>query len=288
MRVLFIVNPIAGGIIKDFSVYPARYLDITKHKYNIVYSEYAGHAEVLARDSNADIVVAVGGDGTVNEVGKALIGSEKILGIIPCGSGNGLARHLGFSNHWEAFNSINQVQTIQMDTGLINGCVFLCTCGVGLDAEVSQLFANSKRRGLLVYCVDTIKAWKNYSPQQYDITIDGITYTEKAMLITVGNANQWGNNALITPLASICDGMLDVTVLHDFCFFNTPRLLTQLLTGRLYNNRKISHYKGKTIIINRADIGPAHFDGDPIAMGRTINISLSNRKIRVLSGKREV
>ena len=288
MRVLFIVNPVSGGLVKNISNYPSRYLDLKKYNYDIVYTEYAGHAVSLAKESNADIVVAVGGDGTVNEVGRALIGTDKILGIIPCGSGNGLARHLGLSNYMKAFDSINQFQTIQMDTGLINERVFFCTCGVGLDAEVSQMFANSKRRGLLLYCIDTIKALVNYTPHRYDITIDGDIYTDEAILITVGNANQWGNNAYITPLASICDGMLDITVLRDFNFLGIPRLLLQLLTGRLYNNRKTTHYKGKSIVINRTDAGPAHFDGDPITMGKTISISLSERKLRVLSGKRKV
>ena len=287
MKILFVVNPIAGGIIKNFSKYPSLYLDHSKCSYDIVFTEYAGHAELLAKDSDADIIVAVGGDGTVNEIGRALIGTRKVLGIIPCGSGNGLARHLGLTNYLDTFEAIKHCHITQMDVGLINENVFFCTCGIGLDAEVSSLFADSNKRGFLMYCIDTLKAWIHYSPKKYVITVDGTTYTEEAILVTVGNANQWGNNAQITPEASICDGALDITVLHEFKTKSIPRIILQLLTGHLYNNRSAIHYRGKNIHIQRSTSGPAHFDGDPLYLEKTINISLANRKVRVLYGSKD-
>lgn len=286
MKILFIVNPMSGRAVRHFSEIPRKYLNLSQHSYEIVLTEYAGHAEVLAKDSNAEMIVAVGGDGTVNEVGRAVIGSDKIMGVIPCGSGNGLARHLGLSNYQKAFDAINRVDSTHIDVGLINGHEFFCTCGIGLDAEVSFLFSNSEHRSLMGYSIDAIKAWRSYALQNYSITVDGINVQEKAVLITVGNANQWGNHAFITPFASVCDGVLDVTVLHDFNFLDSPRLIIQLFSGRLYNNRKVNHYRGKDIAISRNESGPAHVDGDPISMGRMIHISVSNMKLRILSNYR--
>lgn len=283
MRVLFIVNPVAGGALKDLSRLVSGYLDLTQYSFDIVYTEYAGHAELLAKNSDADIIVAVGGDGTVNEVGRALIGTNKILAIMPTGSGNGLAKHLGFNSFKDAFDSINHVNTFQMDVGLIDDRVFFCTCGVGLDAEVSAMFANSKRRGLIMYCIDTIKAWNKYHSHKYTIIVDGISRIEDAMLITVGNASQWGNNAFITPLASVCDGLLDITVLRRFSILNVPLILLQLITKRLYRNRKVAHYEGEDITIIRDNHGPAHYDGTPICCGKSIHISLLKNKVRVLA-----
>ena len=283
MKVVFVVNPISGGADKSFLFHVQRHLDFSKISYSIVYTEYAGHAEQLARDAVADIIVAVGGDGTVNEVARGIAGSDKVLGIIPCGSGNGLAYHLGISrNYKKALSVIKEGHIVSMDEGVVCGHSFFCTCGVGLDANVSLVFSRSKKRGFLTYVTDTYKVWKQYKPEEYKIIVDGVEYAGRAMLVTVGNANQWGNQARITPLASVSDGFLDMTILQPINFLEIPAIAFLLMTGHLYRSRKVVHKKGRRMVIHRARSGVAHIDGDPVFLGDKLDISIKEGCVKVL------
>ena len=281
MDYLFIVNPVSGGIKTEFP-------EVVKRKFNsstyeIVYTEYPGHATELARNSDKSVVVAVGGDGTVNEVAKGLLGTGKILGIIPCGSGNGLAYHLGIPKGIDrALDIVALPNVMHMDVGYINGHLFLCTCGIGLDADVSMLFAKSKRRGLVTYVVDALKAWKSYKYQECNLTIDDASFKVSPTLITIGNANQWGNNAYITPLASVSDGRLDVSVISRISLWNVPGLAYRLLAKTLYHHKKVSNFKASTIDIHREGGGPAHYDGEPLSLGKDIHISVVHEALAVV------
>ena len=275
---LFIVNPISGKGRKEEII---NRLKADGHK--VVYTEYAGHGEKIAKEASEKIIVAVGGDGTVNEVAKGIMGSDKILGIIPCGSGDGLALHLGISRNFEkALKTILNGNVRAIDTASINGRPFFSVCGVGFDAVVSEQFALSGKRGLMNYIEQGIKTWTSYRPEKYRITIDDRTWENKAALVTVGNSSQWGNNAKIAPLADISDGMLDITVVDMFNTIEMPALGYLLLTGRLDHNSKVHCYRGKNITISRKTEGPAHADGDWFEAGTDIEISILPHSLNVL------
>jgi len=275
---LFIVNPISGKSRKE------RIINRLKADgQKVVCTEYAGHAEKLAREASEKIIVAVGGDGTVNEVAKGILGSDKILGIIPCGSGDGLALHLGISRNFnKALKTLTEGRIHIIDTASINGKPFFSVCGIGFDAVVSERFAHSGKRGLMNYIEQGLKTWREYTPEKYTICIDGKSWENEAALITVGNSNQWGNNAKIAPLADISDGMLDVTVVDMFNTMDMPALGYLLLTGRLDHNSKVHCYRGKEISISRKTEGPAHADGDWFEAGTEINISILPHSLNVL------
>lgn len=275
---LFIINPISGKGKK------AKIAQLLLAKgYKVAFTEYAGHAEVLAREATDEVVVAVGGDGTVNEVARGIVGTEKALGIIPCGSGDGLARHLGLSHNIEkALRTIEQGECKRMDTAEVNGRLFLSVCGVGFDAVVSERFAKSGKRGLANYIRQGLKTWRNYTPEKYIIEIDGKEHHTEALFITVGNSDQWGNNAKITPLADCCDGILDITIVEKFGVLEMPWLALRLMTGTLQRSRKVHCYKGKEVRIIRECEGAAHADGDWFMESATLNIKILPSTLKVI------
>lgn len=275
---LFIVNPISGKGRKQ------RIISRLKEAgHEVVCTEYAGHAEKLAREASAQVVVAVGGDGTVNEVARGLIGTGKTLGIIPCGSGDGLARHLGISHSFEAaINTITSGKTSPLDAGSINDRMFFSVCGVGFDAAVSENFAKCGKRGLSSYIREGLKVWRTYIPERYTLTIDGKTIEHNAMFITVGNSNQWGNGAKITPLADSSDGILDITVVDGFNMVEIPFLAGKLMTGRAHKSHHVQTYRGQHILISRESEGPAHADGDWFLTGKTLEIKIFPHALKVL------
>lgn len=275
---IFIVNPISG---KGRSKRLANKL--LAKGYKVLFTEYAGHAEKLAREAIDEVVVAVGGDGTVNEVARGLVGSNKALGIIPCGSGDGLARHLGISHNTnKALKRIENGECKCMDAAKINGRLFFSVCGVGFDAVVSERFAKCGKRGLANYIKQGLKTWKEYAPERYTIEIDGTSIETDALFITIGNSNQWGNGAKITPLADCCDGILDITVVEEFGAFALPGMAYRLMTGTLDRSQRVHCYKGKNIRIVRANEGPAHADGDWFIASNTLEIKILPSALKVL------
>lgn len=279
------MNPIAGTRSKKRIL---KYLDTLSSAgecaVEICQTKAKGDATRLARESDADIIVAVGGDGTVHEVAQGILGSQKSLGIIPCGSGDGLALHLGISrNPRVALRTLPNSRSEYIDYGTINGQdQFFCTAGVGLDADVAWEFANSNRRGLWSYISLAWKIWQHSDPQDYTVKIDNVTTSVKAVLITVGNANQWGNQARITSLASVQDGLLDVCIVAPFKTIEIPALAAKLLTGHAHNSKRVHMSRGKDIVIHRQQEGPVHFDGDPYMMGTDIHITINQAAMRVL------
>lgn len=275
---LFIVNPISGQGNKTRIV-----SRLSKRNCRVVYTEYAGHAEKLAREAEEDIVVAVGGDGTVNEVARGLIGTGKTLGIIPRGSGDGLALHLGLSH-----DLIRNIRTIEagktrlLDAAMINGRYFFSVCGVGLDAIVSEKFAKSGRRGLASYIEQAINTWKNHSSERYEIEVDGKIMVHEAVMVTVGNSDQWGHGAKVAPLADSSDGILDITVVEDFKDIEIPMLAYRLMTGTVNKASNIHCYKGKHIRITREKAGPAHADGDWFNADGTLEITIKEHALKVI------
>ena len=286
-KILFIINPKSGTDKKIFvrqSI--GRYIDTTLFDYKIRYTEYAQHAEVLAKEAVSqgfDVVVAVGGDGTVNEVARALIHTETALGIIPCGSGNGLARHLQIPvDTIGAIKLINAYAVKSLDYGVINNMPFFCTCGMGFDAFVSMKFAEGGKRGMLSYIENTLRETLAYKPDTYTIQFDNQEVTQKAFVIACGNASQYGNNAFITPFASMSDGLMDVTILEPFTALEAPQLAVQLFNGTLHTNSRVKMFKAKSVKISRNVSSPVHCDGDPIKTDLDINVHIEHQGINVL------
>ena len=283
-RIAFIVNPISGGKDKkDVLAAIGRYLDLTDCSYEVLPTRRAGEGTLLAREVEADVVVAVGGDGTVSEVARGLLGSRKILGILPCGSGDGLALHLGISrNPAQAVKTLNTGQVARIDAGRLDGRPFFCTAGVGLDAAVSLDFARSSRRGLNTYITTAWEDWKHRVPEQYVVETDSEAWAGEALFITVGNANQWGNEARIAPRASLCDGLLDVTVVQPFPVWEIPDLAARLMVGKADTSHHVRIFRSAHVHIHRERPGAAHADGDPFETGVDLNLSVSKGELQVI------
>ena len=284
-KAVFIVNPISGGKAKTRVVSAIeKQLDSSVFEYEIVYTERPGHGTEIARDCEADLVVAVGGDGTVSEVAQGIIlsGKPKTFGIVPCGSGDGLALHLGISrNPRKAVAVLNGGATGVMDYGTVNGKPFFCTTGTGFDADVAEAFAASGKRGLWTYITTALRLWWGFKPSNYTIEVDGQKIETAAAMVTVGNVNQWGNQARITPLASVSDGKMDVTVVRPFRSWDIPALALKLMIGRAHKARKVISLRGASVRISRDSEGACHFDGDPCRFGREITVETHPAALRV-------
>ena len=284
-RITFIVNPVSGGKDKkDVLAAIGRYLDLSQFSYEVLQTGQAGDATKWARESEADIVVAVGGDGTVSEVATGLLGTEKALGILPCGSGDGLALHLGISRSpAKAVKVLNDACIATIDAATVNGRPFFCTAGVGLDADVSLDFARSEKRGLTTYITTAWEDWKQRNPNdKYVVETDTEAWAGPAVFITVGNANQWGNEARIVPKASLRDGLLDVTVVQPFSTLEIPDLAARLMLGKADSSRHVRTFRGKTVRIHRDHSGPAHCDGDPFEAGVDLQMEIKPGALRVV------
>lgn len=288
LKILFLINPKSGVGGKGSIVRSIREL-VDKNKYivDIKKTQYVAHATELAKDAvsrGVDVVVAVGGDGTVNEVARALVDSETALGIIPCGSGNGLARHLGIPiDVRRAIEFLNKAVPVKVDYGKINNIPFFCTCGVGFDALVSSSFARGTRRGLLGYMNQTLVDWLNYKPEIYEIESESFKKRYKAFLIACGNASQYGNNAYISPNASMSDGLLSVTILEPFTAADVPVILGQLFGRSLTRNGHIKTLEAKWLRIKRHTPGPVHFDGEPTEMDAEIVVEIVSLGLSVMA-----
>jgi len=287
-KICFIVNPVSGtGSWKGIEESITNYLD-PSFKTVICYTEYAGHAIELANDAakTCDVVVAVGGDGMMNEVARGIMGTNAALAIVPTGSGNALARHLRIPiNHKGAIECINKMNTHIIDTATMNDEDFFAVCGTGFDAEVANKFANSKKRGFFTYLYLSASTYFNYKPQTYDITVDGNTIQVKAFLISIANSSQYGNNAHIAPKASTRDGMLDISIVKPFSLLVSPILAYRLFHWSLDRSPYIITEKGKSINIRNADKETQlciHYDGEPAGYADSINVEIAPRTLKVV------
>lgn len=284
---LAIINPISGTAKKEYVPETLnRIIDKEKFDLTIRFTQRQGHASELTKEAIKEGfygVVAIGGDGTINEVASALCGSDTALGIIPCGSGNGLARHLGVPvNIEKAIQIINIDNVESLDYCTVNDQPFFCTCGVGFDAHVSEKFAQSHKRGPLAYVQNTLIEYLKYRPQKYVIEMGEEVLTEEAFLIACGNASQYGNNAYITPRASMHDGLIDVTVIHPFTPLDTALMSVLLFTRHIDQDININTYRTPELVIRRDKPGVMHIDGDPVMMDADLHIKCHKAGIKML------
>lgn len=273
--VRFIINPISGmGKGIDLPSEINRVIDRDVLIPEILLTTKPGDAcELTQRAINDGIkyVIAVGGDGTVNEVARELVNTNTALGIIPKGSGNGLARHLGISmSSSKALRVINKRNVIKTDYGTLNGTPFFCTAGIGFDALVGNKFAQLDSRGFTNYLKTIILEYFTYKPTPYQIKLNNQVIEKEAFLITIANASQWGNNAFIAPTASVQDGKFNVTIMSPFPMILAPTIGIQLLTKQITHSHFVETFEVDQIEIKRPKPDCVHVDGEPLKMSETL------------------
>jgi diacylglycerol kinase (ATP) len=287
-KALFIINPISGGKKKDgVPDLIEKYLGGSIFKTVIVFSDGVAHARQIAKEAvnKFDVIVAVGGDGTVNEVASAIVGSNTALGIIPFGSGNGLARFLGIPmDTVKAIETLGAGRTLYIDSAKLNGKPFFNMAGMGFDAHISEVFSHTKKRGFISYIKSSIKEITTYKAQPYIITIDGKAYEREAFMLSFANSSQYGNNAHISPNASVQDGLLDVCVIKQFPLWRFFEMGIRMITKTSDKTKYVEIIRGKQIHINRPTPGPVHLDGEPQIAGTDAQVEIVPLSLKVIVG----
>jgi diacylglycerol kinase (ATP) len=228
-------------------------------------------------------IFAVGGDGTIHEVAKRLIGTDLALGVVPTGSGNGFARHLGLPmNFRNAIRACCGLRLEIIDTATVNGKPFINMMGIGFDAWIADAFANAGTRGMSTYVRVGLRGFARYAAEEYEVTVDGSTTKHRAFVVAVANASQYGNNARIAPLASMRDGILDVTLIEHAPLFRLPLIAARLFAGSVHRARGVVTLRGRSIVIRRPSAGAAHLDGEPVRLPDVLTIEIVPRSLRVI------
>ncbi len=288
-KALFIINPIAGGKSKDkVPELIARYLDENIFTYQIAYTQAPAEASIIAKHAinDYDIIVAVGGDGTVNEIASAMAGSKATFAVIPYGSGNGLSRFLHIPmDTAAAIKNLNYLCTETIDGAKMNGKWFFNMAGMGFDAHISEVFAQQKERGFSTYFKSSLQEITNYKPQTYQLTIDGKQYKREAFMLSFANSSQYGNNAHISPMASVQDGLLDVCIIKPFPLYLFPRMGLRMFFKTADKSNYVEIIKGKKIEVKRLEAGPVHLDGEPQILGADLHIEVVPHTLNIIVGK---
>ena len=230
-----------------------------------------------------DVIVAVGGDGTVHETAKHLIGRNLALGILPTGSGNGFARHIGLPlDAALAIDACRAGRVVTIDTAEVNGMPFLGVMGVGFDALIADRFASSDVRGLETYVREGVFAFTHFKADDYELEANGETLSRRAFVVAVANSGQYGNNARIAPLASLTDGLLDVVVVEETTIIGATLLLARLFNGTLDKASSVTTLRTSEVRIKRGGEGPAHLDGEPVTLPAELVVKVRPLSLRLL------
>jgi diacylglycerol kinase (ATP) len=287
-RIAFIVNPISGTKDKEriISYLQHMFMGVEGIESSFYTTKFAGDATRAAREfatTGYDIVVAIGGDGTVNEIARGLIHTDTALGIVPIGSGNGLARHFAIPlSYVNAAEVIMRGKSKVMDAGCINGETFFCTAGLGFEAEIGERFNKAKGRGLITYMEVCAKEFVKYKEEKYKITICGNTFESDAFLITFANCSQWGNNVYIAPNADASDGMIDMVIWKKSPIVTMPVLAVDLFIRTINQSEFVDSFRTKEVKIERDTDGYIQFDGESRIMGREINVSVLHNSVKII------
>jgi len=286
-HIVFIVNPKSGvERQKEISHAIDVHLDSKQYTHEIRFTEYAKHGVKLAAEAAADgayAVVAVGGDGSVNDIVHGLAGSDTVLGIIPKGSGNGMARTMRIPlTTDEAVKVISKGNVAAMDVGNANGQLFISNAGVAFDALISRKFAKSEKRGLMVYSWLVTKYLWLYKTWDFNITIDGNEMRERAFMINVANGEQFGYNFLIAPMASYTDGLLDIVVIRKFPKIMGGLIALRAMTGTITRSPYVKHFTGKEITISHPNLRLMQTDGDAHECSNSITFKIAPGAQRVI------
>lgn len=288
-KALFIINPISGGKKKDrVPELIQKNLDSSVFQYDIIFTTGSMHASELALEAvgNYDYVVAVGGDGTVNEIASSIVETDTALGIIPFGSGNGLARFLGIPmDTEEAIKTLNAERIEVIDSAKLNGQWFFNMAGMGFDAHISEVFSHNKTRGFGAYIKSAFHEIANYKPEIYHLEIDGILYEREAFMLSFANSSQYGNNAHVSPHASVQDGLIDVCIIKAFPLYRFPEMGLRMFTKTSEGSKYVEIIRAKHIIVKRTQSGPVHLDGEPQIVDAYAEINIVPRSLKIITGK---
>jgi diacylglycerol kinase (ATP) len=284
VKALFIVNE-RSGKKRDFDVTEViRASDVFDSTV-----QQCGRKEDLdamiddAERDGIQVVFAVGGDGTVHETAKRLIGRKPALGILPTGSGNGFARHIGLPlDPAGALESCRGGRIVTIDTALVNEHPFLGVMGIGFDAMIADRFASSAVRGLETYVREGLRAFAGFRSEEYEVTANGNTIRQRAFVVAIANSGQYGNNARIAPLASLQDGLLDVVIINEMHLVDAGFLLARLFSGTIHQAKGVTSFQTAELTVRRAAEGPAHLDGEPFTLGAELCVRVVPRSLRLL------
>jgi diacylglycerol kinase (ATP) len=289
LKTRFIVNPRSGRALRALDAVKAY---AAQRGAEVVLTERRRHATDLATEAIAtgfELIVAVGGDGTMNEVASALTGTTAILGLIPCGSGDGLGRHLGI--HGSVRHALNLLQDgvpRLIDTGYADGHPFFTAAGIGFEAEIAQRFNELKRRGFLRYLSTSAMALRTWKPQSYAVTTPRGRTELRAFTLAVSNSDQYGNNAIISPGATADDGLIDLCAIPPLSLFNTLPLVLRLFSGTINRRRDVFLSRAIEFTVERSAPGLLHTDGETYEAGRVIKFAVSPASLRILVPKRKM
>lgn len=290
-KAFLIVNKFAGHRKKIANSVNTVVSVFQKNNWQVefAFTQFHGHASQLASDaatSGFDMVIAAGGDGTVNEVVQGLIGKSIPMGIIPLGSGNGLAREMGIPmNISKSAHTLISGNKKQIDICRINNQHFLCTSGIGLDAQIADKMAKAKSRGFIRYIKLTIKESIGFNPFKIKMKVDEFWIEKNVFLVTFANARQFGNNAFIAPKANISDGLIDVVVVNPFPKIWLPVFGIGLFLSIIHKLPFVEYYKAKKINIEYSESNVYHFDGEPGIFSLPAKLNMDSQKLLIISGK---
>ena len=281
MKIRFIINSIAGtGKQKGIEDTIAKHLD----NYDIVYTQKSGDATRLSSEAvrdDVDAVVAVGGDGTVNECLIGLVNTKTALGVIPCGSGNGFAYHIGMGRTPEkAIVQLKDAKIETIDSCTANGKPFVNVSGIGFDAHIANLFAGLKERGFINYIMLIFKEL-TYKPQEYSIAYYGKKRKVKAYMISFANASQYGNDASISPMADIQDGLLDFVIVKGFPKWRIPLFLLKVARGKTHLSKYVEIIQCQKMKISASNT-LLHLDGEPYKAKNPVEINLIPKSLKIM------
>ncbi len=288
-KVLFIVNPISGHNDKSkFPLIVEELIDKNKYDYTITLTRYRGHAAELTRQAikdQYDVIVAVGGDGTINEVATNMIGARQTLAIVPYGSGNGLARHLHLPLKPQKVivEVINKGVKSKIDTAAMNGVPYISIAGVGFDAIIADFFAKDPNRGIKTYVKLVTKEYMYFKPKKYHLILDDNKEIDcEPLFISFANSNQFGSNAVVSPHASLNDGLLDVCIFKKPNFIQVPYVAERLLTQRIDKTHFVDIHKASKIEVIRDAEEIANIDGEAVMMPQNLEVKIYPLSLNLL------
>ncbi|MEZ4883827.1 MAG: diacylglycerol kinase family lipid kinase [Chitinophagales bacterium] len=287
-KILFIINPIAGiNKKKKIPKLAHQLTDSNKYEVHIAYTQYAGHAKLLAKkavNDAFDVVVAVGGDGSINEVAQQLIHTEVALGIVPGGSGNGFARKLRIPrNRKKALEVLNEAHTIQCDVGIINNKVFFSNAGVGIEALIVNRFATTKVRGFVPYARWALHSYATYSPQKYTIFCDDMRFESEALFLNFSNSGQYGYQIGVAPeVSDMTDGLLEMIVVKPFPKWRALYLLPMFMMGKASSVSYVDVIQTDKAVIQCEVLTDAQIDGDPAGKATDFEVKVLKGALKVI------
>jgi YegS/Rv2252/BmrU family lipid kinase len=286
IKALFIINPVlVKHSMADLSDLIISNLDPVRFHPTIIYSQYPDHPRILARQNAGEyqLIVAGGGDGTINQIACGLIHSETAMGILPMGSGNGLARSLNIPlDISNAIGIINGYKITRIDTGIAGKQRFVNIAGIGFAAEVAHAYSDSKSRGFLSYAVETIKKIPGHAPVPARIEINGRNISGEYFDISFANSSQWGYGARINPLSNLNDGLLDVCILRKFPKILFPCLLAMLFAKTIHRSKYMDIIHAEKVMIPGDGFYTGHIDGEPVEFAAPVNISIDPGSLKVI------